>query len=122
MKSTINPKDGLKVSHRKDSKFQREITGFDAQLRPIVTLRIYESNTKTYCCVWVNMVGASGSAAAGGYGYHKASQAAESAFSAAGITFDQHWGGSGDYAIEEAVRATMQALGLPNCFIHTAHP
>jgi len=122
MKAIVNPKGGFKASHRKESKFQREVTGFDTlTFRPIVTLRFYETDAQTYCCVWVNIAGASGSYAAGGGGYHKRSAAAQHAFLAAGITFDENFDGGGDYAIEEAVKAIGNALGF-NLFVHTAHP
>jgi len=62
-----------------------------------------------------------GSYAAGGGGYHKRSAAAQHAFANAGITFDEHFNGGGDYAIEEAVTAVCAALGFDS-FVHTAHP
>lgn len=124
MKATINPKDGLKVSHKKENNFRRQISGLvieDGRLKEIVCIRVYETNSRVYACAWVNGIGASGSGFAGGYGYHMGSAAAVAALNAAGITFDEGIAGVGYEAIEEAVKAIGSALGF-NLFVHTAHP
>lgn len=54
-----------------------------------------------------------GSSRAGGYGYHRPSQAAEGAFTAAGVRLSHPVGGVGDEAVFSAMLALGRALGIP---------
>lgn len=51
----------------------------------------------------------------GGYGYHRASEAAERAFQSAGVTLAHSFGGAGDKAIEDALLALAEFIGLRSC-------
>lgn len=53
----------------------------------------------------------SGRGQAGGYGYHKQSQAIENAITSAGIKLDKQIGGVGDSAIREALLSIGKAFG-----------
>lgn len=88
----------------------------DGKLCELVDLRIGQTDTTAYACVWFYSNGcAYGSGKAGGYGYHRASAAAESAFRAAGMVFDSGFGGCGDSATREAMQAAGEYLsnGIP---------
>lgn len=112
------------ISHRKENHFCNQYTAvvfngksaYDA-----VTLRLYATEAKHYCCLWINdncsWVKAArdsyyrlGSGSAGGYGYHRASAAAQEAIYNAGIELSEDIDGRGDYAIEEAVRSIAEAM------------
>lgn len=114
----------INVNHRKESHFTKQYTAvvFNGQSAyDAVTLRIYATDAKSYCCLWVNdncswVKGCrdsyyrAGSGSAGGYGYHRASAAAQEAISNAGITLSEDINGRGDAAIEEAVHAIAAAI------------
>lgn len=121
MKATINPKSGVKPSHRKENNFKRQISGLAIEygkLKEVVCIRVYETNSRVYACAWINGIGASGS----GFAEDALqSAAAVAALNAAGITFDEGIAGVGYEAIEEAVKAIGSALGF-NLFVHTAYP
>lgn len=51
----------------------------------------------------------------GGYGYHRASEAAERAFESAGVTLAHSFGGAGDKAIEGALLSLAEFIGLRSC-------
>lgn len=113
-------------AHRREKHFSGEIAAIDrATGRAVVSLRIYgsPSNACNYACIWVHAdpVHASGSARAGGYGYHRASQAAQEAINKAGFTLDQDIAGVGDNAMQEAVRAVAVAVGCTDPIIHVSH-
>lgn len=83
----------------------------DGKMRELVDLRIGQTASTAYACVWFYNNGcAYGSGKAGGYGYHRASAAAESAFRSAGMTFNQSFGGRGDTMTREAVQAAGEYL------------
>lgn len=86
----------------------------DGKLRELVDLRIGKTDATAYACVWLHVAGygthAYGSGKASGYGYHRASAAAESAFRSAGMMFDQSFGGRGDTMTREAVQAAGEYL------------
>lgn len=114
----------INVNHRKESHFTKQYTAvvFNGQSAyDAVTLRIYATDAKSYCCLWVNdncswVKGCrdsyyrAGSGSEGGYGYHRASAAAQEAISNAGITLSEDINGRGDAAIEEAVHAIAAAI------------
>ena len=128
---TKEPK--FNVNHRKENHFTQQYTAvvFNGKAAyDAVTLRIYATDAKSYCCLWVHdncswikscrdsyYRAASGSA--GGYGYHRASAAARNAIQHACITLSEDIGGRGDTAIEEAVRAIAVAMfGADGYYIH----
>lgn len=113
---------GLKPSHRKENHFQEEITVFDGK-KEVVNLRIYGTGARNYACVWVKSPAhvVNGSGWAGGYGYHRPSAAAEEAFRAAGFTFDEHFGGCGESAMQDAAIAVAKAAGAVDPWIHISH-
>lgn len=90
---------------------QRFITAIDA--------RIYmgaSANASTvYCSVWINPrkrdTQTRGYGSAGGYGYHKESQALHDALCAAGFTFSKGWGGSGDSPMSHAMALCGAKIG-----------
>ena len=127
MKATFKKLDketNINVNHRKESHFTKQYTAvvFNGQCAyDAVTLRIYATDAKSYCCLWVHdncswikscrdsyYRAASGSA--GGYGYHRASAAAQEAINNAGITLSEDINGRGDAAIEDAVYAIASAM------------
>lgn len=126
MKATfkdINKPTKFTLSHRKEKHFYKQITAViineDGRAYDGVTLRIYGTDAKTYACIWTASncswknardLWRNGSGSAGGYGYHRASAAAEEAITNAGIELDEHIGGRGDVAMSEAVEAIAEAL------------
>lgn len=94
------------------------------QLEELVELRISSTASVAYACAWLyspkvkdkdghtvkDAFWNSGSGRAGGYGYHRQSAAAESAFARAGVKLSEAIGGRGDQAIREAVEAAGKAL------------
>ncbi len=89
-----------------------------------VILRLYATQARIYACLWINenRHHLSGGGYAGGYGYHKASAAAQAAIDAAGIKLDQSIAGVGDDVIREALLAIAQAINPEGKFIiHEAH-
>jgi hypothetical protein len=126
MKATLNlEKQGymLTPSHRKEKHFYRQFTAIaidgEGHAYDAVTLRLYATDARHYCCLWVGSncswsaalpywLSASGSA--GGYGYHRASAAAAHAIANAGIELDEDINGRGYSAIDDAVRAIARAL------------
>lgn len=125
-------------NHRKDNHFANEYAAIaihpDGRAYDAVILRTYLTDSRAYACVWVHGNCAwreyslsewrAATGIAGGYGYHRESAAAEEAIIAAGITLDEHIGGRGTHAIQEAVFAIARAL-IPheevNIYIHHAH-
>lgn len=129
----LDKETNINVNHRKESHFTKQYTAvvFNGQCAyDAVTLRIYSTDAKSYCCLWVHdncswVKGCrdsyyrSGSGSAGGYGYHRASAAAQNAIYNAGITLSEDIGGRGDAAIEEAVHAIAAAMwGADGYYIH----
>lgn len=104
---SITPKDGLKISHRKENRLDRAFVAIDKKGSTLAELRIYYPATVAYACLWVRGEGAwaNGSGSAGGYGYDKTSAATAQAFSSAGIKVNRSFAGTG-----ESLKA-MEALG-----------
>ena len=118
---------GINTNHRKEDHFSEEIVAFTIEqgnARPIVTARIYSTDSRSYACLWVNGkdTWATGSGFAGGYGYHRPSAALQSAISNAGIHLDEDIDGRGHGSMEDAARAIATAAypGAP-VYIHNAH-
>ena len=105
-------------SHRKENNSWSgwQVISLDkGRLRTIVDLRVYWPNRNAetvHACVWINGEDfyTKGSGTAGGWGYDKASAAAESALARAGVEFNRHWGGGGKSATEEAILAVAKKL------------
>lgn len=94
-----------------------------------VELRLYGTGNQNFACLWVRVPGVKGKAEvytqgsgrAGGYGYHRPSAAANEAISNAGFALDQDIGGVGDDAIEEALCAMADSLGIKDYAIVRSH-
>lgn len=117
--------DGMNAAaHRRDKYWCYTYRVLDAaKRREVAELRIYASNGKHTACLWLNGTKhvVRGSGSAGGYGYHRASAAAEAAIEAAGIRLEAHFGGKGDRATRTAMEAIGRALGLRKPWIVEAH-
>lgn len=134
MKATLHeltkaPK--FKISDRKERHFNTQYTAvcFNGKsMYDAVTLRIYSTDSRCYCCLWVHGncswdgcdggYWRSGSGNVGGYGYHRASAAAQEAIYNAGIELDEDINGRGDAAIEKAVYAIAKAMWGDGVYIH----
>ena len=128
MKATFNQpkKDGFNPNHRKQSGFS---CGYKAlaiegeRIKEILDLRIYQPQSICYVALWVQCNNhASGTGKAGGYGYHKPSAAAESAFQSAGYELDESIGGRGDSMIEKAIESVCALHGYENVTIIRIYP
>ena len=102
-------------AHRKGDNFQESYSGLavvDGEIVEAVILRIYGTQARNYCCLWVqgNGIYSSGSGQAGGYGYHRASAAAQAAFETAGIKLKDAIDGRGDSAIKDAVEVLLKHI------------
>lgn len=90
-----------------------------------VILRLYATPSRIYACLWIseNDYHLSGGGYAGGYGYHKASAAAQDAIYACGISLESKpIAGVGDDAIREALLAIANHINPEGKFItHEAH-
>lgn len=114
---------------RKEDKFTAQYTVInlsksDKWAKSSIVLRLYVTQSRHYACLWINENShhLSGGAYAGGYGYHKASAAAQSAIDACGIRLDHSIDGVGDDAIREALLAIAQHIAPEDKFtIHEAH-
>ena len=116
MKATITTsRKPFNPNYRRDNGFCREIDGIavvDGQIKEVVTVRCYATQSRTYCAVWVYANGTchSGTDYAGGYGYHRASAAMQGALYNAGIDLEERISGCGDTAMKEAVKAIVSAV------------
>lgn len=80
-------------------------------LRTLAEVRIGATDGAHYACVWLDgKEWAYGSGKAGGYGYDRASAAVENAFHAAGMQFDEAFGGYGSLMMEAAIKAAGEYL------------
>lgn len=93
------------------------------RVRVPVELRLYGTGRTNSACLWVNHgdISISGSGSAGGYGYHRASAAAGEAIDHAGITLAKRIDGVGDNAIDEALVAIAEALGITGYALNRTH-
>jgi len=107
--TSIEPKDGLKTSHRKENGFDRAFIAIDKKGEVICELRTYWPANNCYACFWIHYAGiyANGSGSAGGYGYDKRSSAASAAVRSAGVQMSS-FGASG--RTREAVEAIGRKL------------
>lgn len=139
MKATIDytKATGRVGQYRKENNFATEYSvlvplkaaGYEWRKREgvtmhqAITLRIYNTQSTSYACVWLwgKELYTAGGGKAGGYGYHRPSAAVEKALSGAGIALSESIGGVGDTAIFEALAATAKAMGFRSFHIHNAH-
>ena len=133
MQATYNPnqKTSFTSSHRREGKcWFRQISVVDLDGEPAhgsahvpVQARIYGTGTNCYVCLWVHSstVNTSGSAKAGGYGYHKGSVALEHAIGNAGFALSGNIGGVGESAMREALLAIAEAVGIKRPALVEAH-
>jgi hypothetical protein len=132
MQATINKNlhDKKTTQNRKEEHFYYQYTVIVIESYPLeviipIILRLYATKSRVYACMWVNdkenQIHVSGGGYAGGYGYHKASAAAQDAINNAGIILSEDIAGRGDSAIQEALKAIALALGYENVTILTAH-
>jgi hypothetical protein len=135
MKAKYDPKAKTKftTSHRRENGgFLEELSvislsakPFNGRIHPALIARIYIKSTKSAntACLWINHGEnhASGSGQAGGYGYHRPSEALERAINNAGFTLSESIGGVGEGAMESALLAIAKTLGIKRPAIHRAH-
>jgi hypothetical protein len=124
----FTPKPMNSISkNRKENHFYSEYAAIvyeDGKYRTPITLRLYLTNSVAYAVLWVDVgdVYTGGSGRAGGYGYHRPSQAVEYAVKDAGFTLSEDIGGRGDEAIIEALKAICTDIGFENVHIHKSNP
>ena len=103
-------------SNRKESNYIGQYTLLDKKTCAVwAELRLYATPSRHYACFWLfgrENGCISGGAYAGGYGYHRASAAANAAMQRAGITLSDNMSGVGDAAIRDALRAVGVACGI----------
>ena len=93
--------------------------------RTLIDLRIgYSTSGSTcYACLWIyGEYPSNASAEAGGYGYHKASQATAKAITKAGWMLNEPIGGRGNDAIREALLAIGKELTDDTLTLIEMHP
>lgn len=137
MKATYNASAKTKwtTSHRKEGKcffssyaiieMSRERYGCHKRLvNASIELRLYGTGNQNFACLWVHSepVHTQGSGRAGGYGYHRPSAAAQEAIYNAGFELSDSISGVGDSAIEEALVAVAESLGLSDFILVRSHP
>lgn len=123
MKNTVKTFDAqtnmnMTIREREENNIKRGFKAIciseDGKIQELVDLRIGQTDTTAYACVWLKTSGcgtyAHGSGKASGYGYHRSSAAAEEAFYSAGMIFNQSFGGCGDSMTREAVQAAGEYL------------
>lgn len=127
--ATFTPRQSDDVhKHRKETSFRRQLSLIDLDAgHELVTVRFYGNGSRHYCCVWTSSRNgkldyARGSAWAGGYGYHKDSDAMEQALKVAGFNFAEHFGGTGETGEEAALEAIARFVGAERFLIVRAHP
>lgn len=120
MRAFILTNEGkFNMNHRKEKYFSKAYIGVavvEGDILQPVYLRLYDTPSRAYACVWVRgyrgkeYIDKKGSGFAGGCGYHMASAAAEIAINNAGIELSESISGTGDGAIRSAVEAIMRAV------------
>lgn len=130
MQAVILTNEGkFNPNHRKEKYFSKAYIGVvvvDGDILEVVDLRLYETPSRTYACIWLfgKMIYKNGSGYAGGYGYHLDSAAAGQAIENAGIQLSERIHGAGDRAIRQAVLAIVREI-YPDAEVATvieAHP
>lgn len=131
MKATIVNPGAVNFNpfHRLEAHFTDEYTAFiiteDCEMLELVTLRIYSTKAVSYACCWIDAshrgFTACGSGKANGYGYHRASAAAEEAIINAGFELSDHINGRGDSYIVKAIKAIAEELTFDQFRVYTHH-
>lgn len=126
--TSITPTDGIKISHRKEKYFEKQLTLvaiYKGDLIELATLRIYHTSVMAYACIWVHdkvhNIYCTGSGSAGGGGYHKASASMEGALYKAGIRLSESISGRGNELMEESLIALGKKLGFKKVYTLSAH-
>lgn len=113
------------AANRKENKFFKQLTAINKDLRSIIVLRFYATDSRVYACIWVHghksELEISGGGYAGGYGYDKLSTAAEIAINNAGIELSVSIGGRGEPYVYDALGAIMKMLGYRRYNIISSH-
>jgi len=112
--SNINP-DAQRFNgvHRKGKHFYKEYRSLvihKNQIESPVILRLYGTNSASYCAIWARLKDGetSGTGRASGYGWNRESGAADEAIKASGITLTRSISGTGE--IYEAVEAITRHI------------
>ena len=89
----------------------------NGRLHPLIEARSYGTGNMNTCCLWAFGTGPNGSCTqgsgqAGGYGYHRPSEAMAQAIRNAGFTLSRDIGGVGEEAMREALLAMAKALKI----------
>ena len=145
MKASHDPtrRTRFSTTHRRErgSTYFQQITVISPDYPPytegreypeIVTVRTYGTATKNYCCMWVALPAGhgpnypqglytSGSGSAGGYGYHRPSEALRAALHNAGFDLSEDISGRGDSAMVAAIAAVAAMLGVKSPIITVAN-
>ena len=122
--NTTNIKSNIKTSHRKEKHFFKQLTLchiVGGEIKEVAQLRFYQPKYDVYACFWINSKGASGSGRAGGGGSCKQSASAAYAINVAGIELSEPIDGKGLQAVESALLAIGEAMGLQGCKVLTSH-
>lgn len=108
---------------RKVITFDQDATDPRNRVHAPVELRIYGTGRTNSACLWIDHEGIhrAASSIAGGCGYHRPSAAAAGAIANAGIELSKNIDGVGDNAIDEALCAIAEALGLTSYGITRNH-
>lgn len=113
--------------YRRENSFWKELALIDLKSgESILEARFYGSAYTVYCVVWfhgyrIGSASARGCGKAGGYGYHKPSAALDSALKDAGFSLSADIHGVGDSAMESALQAIAEHVGLKRVRLHISH-
>jgi hypothetical protein len=138
MKATYNKEAETRwtSSHRKEGKCffsSMQVVSLsdkprnDGCLNSFIDCRLYGTGNLNTCCLWVRGVGLNGectqgSGQAGGYGYHRPSEAMSRAIKNAGFTMSKDIGGVGESAMREALLAIAKCLKIKRPAIVESYP
>lgn len=138
MKATYdkNAKTKWTTSHRKEGKCffsSMQVVSLSGKPHPDgcldsrIECRLYGTGNLNTCCLWVRGVGQNGectqgSGQAGGYGYHRPSEAMSRAIENAGFKLSKDIGGVGESAMREALLAIARCLKIKRPAIIESHP
>lgn len=125
---TFDCKQNINVAHRREDNFTHsyKLIGFieaKKQHKTWVDLRLYrpKNGKYYYCCVWIFTEGDVQNGSGGRY--LSPVDAAQEAFTQAGLTFSRKLIHSYlEHEIEEALKAIANYLNVPNPYIIKNHP
>ena len=116
MEANIDFKRAINLkAHRKSDKFSEAYLGLVVvgdKIETAVDIRVYVTDVRTYCCVWIynNKDYCDGSGYVEGYGYDKISSAISVALKSAGVELSESINGRGESAIKSAIIAILDFL------------